>query len=316
MSLVVAALGGNALLRRNEPQTLAVQEANAFRACRALAGVAADHDLVVTHGNGPQVGLLAMQNEALDPDERPTLDVLGAVTEGTIGYLLERAMRSELPGRPVAALLTQVEVDPADSAFSRPTKPIGPIVDEAAARRSSGERGWSMAPEGGGWRRVVASPEPRAILELEALRLLVDRGVIAICAGGGGVPVTIASDGRVSGAPAVVDKDATAALLARQLQADVLMLLTDVAGVFDDFGGPSERLIEAATPDELKSLELPEGSMGPKVAACISFVEATGGRAAIGRLDDAAAVAEGSAGTQISRPHSTAAPPRSSAHRR
>ena len=316
MSLVVAALGGNALWRRNEPQTLAAQEANAFRACRALAAIAADHDLVVTHGNGPQVGLLAMQNEALDPAERPTLDMLGAVTEGTIGYLLERAMRSELPGRAVAALLTQVEVDPADPAFARPTKPIGPVFDEATARRIESERGWTMAPEGGGWRRVVASPRPQGILELEALRLLVDHGVVAICAGGGGVPVSIDASGRVSGSHAVVDKDSTAALLARELQADVLVLLTDVEGVFEGFGTPHARLIARATTAELKAMDLPDGSMGPKVRACLSFVEATGGRAAIGRLDDAAAVADGSAGTQISRPHSTEEPPRSNAHRR
>ena len=232
VSLVVAALGGNALLRRDEPQTLAAQEANAFRACRSLAAIAADHALVVTHGNGPKVGLLAMQNEALEPSERPTLDMLGAVTEGTIGYLLERAMRSELPGRAVAALLTQVEIDPTDPAFARPTKPIGPVFDESTARRFEAERGWAMAPEGRGWRRVVASPRPRGILELEALRLLVDHGVLAICAGGGGVPVSIDPDGRVHGAQAVVDKDATAALLARELQADVLLLLTDVEGVF------------------------------------------------------------------------------------
>ena len=300
MSLVVAALGGNALLRRDEPQTLAAQEANAFRACRSLAVIAADHNLVVTHGNGPQVGLLAMQNEALAPSERPTLDMLGAVTEGTIGYLLERAMRSELPGRAVAALLTQVQIDLNDPAFADPTKPIGPVFDEATAHRIATERGWTIAPEGSGWRRVVASPHPRGILELEALRLLVDHGVLAICAGGGGVPVSIDAEGRVLGAHAVVDKDATAALLARELQADVLVLLTDVEGVFEGFGEPGARLLERVTSTQLAALDLPSGSMGPKVRACISFVEATGGRAAIGRLDDAAAVAAGSAGTQVS----------------
>ena len=299
MSLVVAALGGNALMRRDEPMTLATQETNAFRACRALAEIATGHDLVVTHGNGPQVGLLAMQNEALDPTERPTLDVLGAVTEGTIGYLLERGMRSALPGRAVAALLTQVEVDPTDPAFARPTKPIGPVFDERTARRIESERGWTMVADGEGWRRVVASPKPHGILELEALRLLVDRGVIAICAGGGGVPVWIEADGHVRGAHAVVDKDATAALLARELQADVLVLLTDVAGVFEGFGTPDERLLERVTTDQMAALDLPEGWMGPKVKACIAFVEATGGRAAIGCLDDAAAVAAGSAGTQV-----------------
>lgn len=300
MTLVVAALGGNALLRRGEPQTLEAQEANALRACRALAEMAQDHDLVVTHGNGPQVGLAALRSEAGGRHPQP-LDVLGAETEGMIGYLLERGLRSVLPGRAVAALLTQVEVDPADPAFDEPTKPIGPVYDEATARRYAGERGWSVAPDGDGWRRVVPSPSPRGILELEAIRVLVERSVIPICAGGGGVPVTIDPDGRVHGVEGVVDKDATAALLARQLQADVLLLLTDVEGVLVDYGTPDERLLRRTTAAELRDLQLPAGSMGPKARACAAFVEATGGRAAIGRLGDAAAVARGEAGTQVER---------------
>ncbi|MBT8336464.1 MAG: carbamate kinase [Gemmatimonadetes bacterium] len=296
--MVVAALGGNALLPRGEPPTTATHEAHVARASTALAAIARDHDLVVTHGNGPQVGLLALR-AALDGNGGSPLDVLGAETEGWIGYLLERGLRSVLPGRAVAALLTQVEVDPADPAMGRPTKPIGPLYDEETARRLAAERGWSVERDEKGWRRVVPSPAPRRIVELEAIRLLVDHGVVPIYAGGGGVPVTTDESGRIRGVEAVVDKDATAGLLARQLQADVLLLLTDVDGVLLDYGSADERLLERATPDDLDALRLPAGSMGPKVAACSAFVRATRGRAAIGRLEDAAALAAGDAGTQI-----------------
>lgn len=299
MTLVVAALGGNALLRRGEEQTLAAQEVNAFAACAALARVAESWDLVLTHGNGPQVGLLALR-EALPGDVRTPLDLLGAETEGMIGYLLERGMRSVLPKRSVAALLTQVLVDPLDPAFDAPTKPIGPVFTAEESQRLARRHGWALGPEGDGWRRVVASPTPRGILELEAIRLLVDRGVIAICAGGGGVPVTVREDGRVVGVEAVVDKDATAALLARQLQADVLVLLTDVDGVYADYGRPEQRRLDRLTPEAAEGLALPAGSMAPKVRACLDFVTATGGRAAIGRLDQALEVVAGSAGTQFS----------------
>ncbi len=301
MTLVVVALGGNALLRRGEPPTLEVQESNAFAACAALARVGASHDLVVTHGNGPQVGLLALREALVGEGDRAPLDLLGAETEGMIGYLLERGMRSAMPDRAVAALLTQVLIDPDDPAFGSPTKPIGPLVSGDEARRIARERGWSMAEERDGWRRVVASPVPQGILELEAVRLLVDHGVVAICAGGGGVPVVVRSDGRVCGVEAVVDKDATAALLARQLQADALVLLTDVDGVYRDFGEPDEQLVTDVTPETLAGLDLPAGSMGPKVRACLDFVSATGGRAAIGSLDAAPDVVAGTAGTQFRR---------------
>lgn len=301
MSLVVVALGGNALLRRGEPLTLEAQEANVRVACRALAELASAHDLVITHGNGPQVGLLALRNEAYDATRPPPLDMLGAETEGMIGYLLERGLRSVLPGRAVAALLTQVSVDPDDPAFGRPTKPIGPVYDEDEAHRLADARGWAITRDGDGWRRVVPSPKPRGILELETIRLLVEHGVVPICAGGGGVPVTVTVDGRVHGVDGVIDKDATAALLARQLQADRLVLLTDVEGVCIDHGTPRARLLRHATPAQLRALRLPAGSMAPKAAACAEFVEATGGRAAIGRLDAAAAVVGGEAGTQVVR---------------
>lgn len=296
------ALGGNALLRRGEPPTLAVQEHNARAAARALAPIARDHALVVTHGNGPQVGMLALRAEALDPDNPVPLDVLGAESEGMIGYLLERGLRQELPERAVAALLTQVTVDPADPAFDHPTKPIGPVMDEALARRRADERGWRIARDGEGWRRVVPSPRPTGVLELEVLRLLVDHGVVPVCAGGGGVPVVIEDDGSISGVEGVVDKDRTAALLGRELQADLLVLLTDVEGVIEGFGTPGARVLERLTPDELRALELPAGSMGPKAEACAAFVEATGRPAAIGPLERAAGVVAGKAGTRIVPP--------------
>ena len=298
MSLVVAALGGNALLRRGERPTAEAQEANVLRASRALAEIARDHDLVVTHGNGPQVGLLALRSTTAG-DAASTLDVLGAESVGWIGYLLERGLRSVLLGRAVAALLTQVEVDLDDPAMRNPTKPIGQVYDVDTANRLAAEHGWTMAADGEGWRRVVPSPSPKRIVELEAIRVLVDHGVIPICAGGGGVPVCTDADGRVHGVEAVVDKDATAALLAQQLQADVLLLLTDVEGVLLDYGSPSQRLLERATPDELDALALPAGSMGPKVRACTDFVRATAGRAVIGRLEDAAVLVAGTAGTQV-----------------
>ncbi len=299
MSLVVAALGGNALLRRDEPLTDEAQERNAAAASRALADVAREHSLVVTHGNGPQVGLLALQAEALDLLHPVPLDVLGAQSEGMIGYLLERGLRRELPNVPVAALLTQVTVDPHDPAFHAPTKPIGPVLEEAEARRLAGERGWSIARDGPGWRRVVPSPAPEGIVELEVLRILVDHGVIPVCAGGGGVPVVPGPDGGLHGVEAVVDKDLTAALLARELQADLLVLLTDVEGILTDFGTERARVLPRLTPDELRALALPAGSMAPKAEACARFVEESGREAAIGSLTDARAVVEGRAGTRI-----------------
>jgi carbamate kinase len=200
---------------------------------------------------------------------------------------------------PVAALLTQVTVDPDDPAFANPSKPIGPVLPEGEARRLASERGWHIGPDGDGWRRIVPSPFPQGIVELEVLRLLVDHGVIPVCAGGGGVPVVPEADGGLRGIEAVVDKDHTAALLARQIQADVLVLLTDVRGVLEGFGTPDERVIRRTTPAELRRMDLPVGSMAPKAEACASFVEATGRVAAIGALDDALAVVQGRAGTRV-----------------
>ena len=295
---VVAALGGNALLRRGEPLDLPTQRRNARVAAGALAELARDHELVVTHGNGPQVGLLALQAAA--GQNGTPLDVLGAESDGMIGYVLAQELGNAMAGREVATVLTQVVVEPTDPAFDRPTKPIGPTyADRGAAGAAAARSRWAIARDGGAWRRVVASPEPRAIVELEPIRLLLAAGVIVICAGGGGVPVVRAPDGSLAGIEAVVDKDLTAALLATQLRADALLLLTDVDAVHVDHGMATERAVAKATPDELRALSLPAGSMAPKAEAAARFVAATGAQAAIGRLEDASALLAGRAGTAI-----------------
>jgi carbamate kinase len=296
---VVAALGGNALLRRGDPLEAEIQRRNAARAVAALAPLGRDHELVVTHGNGPQVGLLALQSVALTEVSPYPLDVLGAETEGMIGYLLEQELRNAVPGRDVATLLTQVLVDPSDPAFREPTKPIGPVYGEEEARRLAAERGWSIAPDPPGWRRVVASPEPQAIVELETIRLLVAAGVLVVCAGGGGIPVVVDGSGALHGVEAVIDKDRAAALLAASLGAEALILLTDVDAVYDGFGAASARPIGWTTPPELRRGSFPAGSMGPKVEAACRFVEWTGRRAAIGALEQAEELAAGRAGTQV-----------------
>jgi carbamate kinase len=294
----VIALGGNAILRRGEEPTAAAQRRNVERAVRAVARVAREHQVVITHGNGPQVGVLALQR-GKDGGAAFPLDVLGAQTEGMIGYLLSQGLQNELPERQVATILTQVEVDPDDPAFDRPTKPIGAVMPEDEARRLAEARGWELAPERLGWRRVVPSPEPRRILEVDTVRLLVDHGVLVVCAGGGGIPVIFDSWGRVFGVEAVIDKDRTAALLARDIDAEALLLLTDVDGVYRDWGTKGERLLERLDLDRWENLGLPEGSMRPKVVACADFVRQTGGFAAIGALEDAERILAGSAGTRV-----------------
>jgi carbamate kinase len=296
---VVAALGGNALLRRGEPADAEVQRRHVADAARSLAELARDHELIVTHGNGPQVGLLALQSAAYSEIAPYPFDVLGAESEGMIGYLLEQALRNEIPNRQVAALLTQVLVDPDDPAFKAPGKPIGPVYDEATGRRLAAERGWTVRSDGDRWRRVVASPEPQAIIELDTITTLVDLGVIVICAGGGGIPVVKNGAGRLHGVEAVIDKDLSAALLALELQADALLLLTDVEGVQLDYGTPSARPLHEATPAELAALDMPSGSMGPKAVAARRFVERGGQVAAIASLENARAALEGNAGTIV-----------------
>lgn len=298
MRLVVA-LGGNALLRRGQPLDVVVQRRNVEQAIRALAPVADGNQLIVTHGNGPQIGLLALQNEAYSAVSPYPLDVLGAESEGMIGYLIEEELRSVIPGREVATLLTQVLVDPADPAFASPSKPIGPVYDEPTARQLASRFGWTVGPDGPHWRRLVPSPRPRAIIQITAIRLLVEAGVIVICAGGGGIPVWRDAGGGLHGIEAVIDKDLASALLAIQLDADRLLLLTDVAYVECDWQTPMARPIYQTTPAELRPLVFAPGSMAPKVEAALHYVEATGHSAAIGALTDIAAIIRGEAGTQI-----------------
>lgn len=297
MRLVVA-LGGNALLRRGEPAEAATQRTHVLEAASALAALAVDHELVITHGNGPQVGLLALEADAYKAVTPYPLDILGAESQGMIGYLLVQALGGELQEREVVALLTQVVVDRDDPAFSRPTKPIGPIYDEPEARRLAAAYGWSVARDGRHFRRVVPSPEPRQIVELASVTRLLDSGAVVVCAGGGGVPVVRAGS-RLEGVEAVIDKDLTAALLAEGLSADRLLMLTDVPYVERDWGLSSATPIVETTPVELRSLPFAAGSMGPKVEAACRFVERSGGRAAIGALFELAAVARAEAGTRI-----------------
>lgn len=298
---IVAALGGNALLRRGDPMTAAHQRRNAEIAAKGLAGlVAAGHDLVVTHGNGPQVGLLALQGAAYRPEEAYPLDVLGAETEGMIGYLIEQELGNNLPrGRLVATLLTQVEVDADDPAFRQPSKPIGPVYDRAEAERLATARSWAVARDGQGYRRVVASPAPKRIFEIGVIEMLVGQGVIVICAGGGGIPVVTRADGSLVGVEAVIDKDSASCLVARELGAEALVMLTDVDAVQTDWNTPTARSIRSAGADALDRLEFAAGSMAPKVRAAQAFARTTGGFAVIGRLEDAADLLAGAAGTRV-----------------
>jgi carbamate kinase len=296
---VVVALGGNALLRRGEPPTEDAQWRNVQIAAEAVAAIASRHETVVTHGNGPQVGLLALEAEAYKEVPPYGLDILGAESQGMIGFMLENALRNKLPNVPVATLLTSVVIDATDSALSRPTKPVGPVYDEAVARRLASDRGWTLAPDGEFFRRVVPSPLPQEILQLPAISALILAGIMVICAGGGGVPVRRGANGKFAGVEGVVDKDMTAALLAESLRAQWLLLLTDVPAVLADWGTPNARPISRSSPSDLRALDFAAGSMGPKVAAACRFVERTGGTAAIGALSDAASLLTGEAGTII-----------------
>jgi carbamate kinase len=298
---IVAALGGNALLQRGEKPDSEVQEQHVGTAVAALGPLARSHDLVITHGNGPQVGMLALESE-LDPalSHPYPFDVLGAQTQGMIGYWLARAFRAEVPDRQVGCLICQTLVRADDPAFASPAKFVGPGYDEDQARIVAEARGWTVRKDGSRWRRVVPSPEPTELLELSLIEALIATGAIVICAGGGGIPVVRHADQNgMTGVEAVVDKDLTSALLARSIGADLLMLLTDVTAVFDGFGTESARPIECATVDQLRGDLLPAGSMGPKVEAACRFVEATGKKAVIGRLEDAEAMFLGKAGTTV-----------------
>ena len=304
MKLVVA-LGGNALLRRSQVASAPNQLANVRVAAAQLARVAAAHDMVLTHGNGPQVGLLALQSAAYAAVDSYPLDVLDAESEGMLGYLLEQELANLLPSeRAVASLLTRVEVDPQDPAFLTPTKPIGPVYTKAQADELAGRRHWAMVADGAGWRRVVPSPKPLRVPGLEVIRGLLARGTLVIAAGGGGMPVVPRPDGGgLQGVEAVIDKDLCSALIATGLQADCLIIATDVDAVYLDWGLPTQRAVGRTTPQALAAHGFAAGSMGPKVEAACSFVRASGQRAAIGALDAIEALLAGTGGTQI-----TAAP--------
>jgi carbamate kinase len=298
---VVVALGGNALLRRGQPLTAGVQRENVRIAARALAPVALEHQLVISHGNGPQVGLLALQSAAYGGMESYPLDVLGAESEGMIGYMIEQELGNLLPFEvPFATILTMVEVDPEDPAFANPTKPIGPGYAEEEAKRLAAEKGWTVRRDGDRWRRVVPSPRPRRIFEIRPVKWLLEKGAIVICAGGGGIPTQYQPGTRtLVGAEVVIDKDRASALLAIELQADVLVMATDADAVYLDWGTPAARPVGRATPEEMERHAFADGSMGPKVEAACDFVRQTGRRAAIGSLEHVAGMVAGSAGTQI-----------------
>jgi carbamate kinase len=297
VSRLVVALGGNALLRRGEPAEAETQRRNVAAAAAALARLADGNELVVTHGNGPQVGLLALEADAYHAVKPYPLDVLGAESQGMIGYLIVQALRAETDAS-VVALLTEVVVASDDPAFAHPTKPIGPVYTADEARRVAAEHGWDVAPDGAHHRRVVPSPQPLDVVELEAVEKLLEHGAIVVCAGGGGIPV-VREGNTLRGVEAVIDKDLTAALLAEQLHADRLVILTDVSHVERGWRTPAAAPIEHASPAELRRLEFADGSMGPKVEAACRFVERTGHDAAIGSLAELAAVAAGRAGTRV-----------------
>jgi carbamate kinase len=302
MMRVVIALGGNALLHRGEPLTAENQRRNVKIAAAALAPIAHEHQLVITHGNGPQVGLLALQCAAYKLEESFPLDVLDAETEGMIGYLIEQELSTRLPARHrCATLLTLVEVDPKDPAFDKPSKPIGPVYSEDEARTLQRTQGWHIARDGIHYRRVVPSPRPKRIFELAVIELLVSQNVTVICAGGGGIPTVAMQDGSLIGIEAVIDKDLASGLLARQLNADAFIMLTDVDAVYDRWGVRDARAIRRASPQAMCRFDFAAGSMGPKIDAAVEFAEQTGGLAGIGLLVDAQAILQREAGTVVAR---------------
>jgi carbamate kinase len=301
---VVVALGGNALLKRGEPMTADVQRRNIATAAAALAPVAREHQLVVSHGNGPQVGLLALQGAAYKPDEAYPLDVLGAETEGMIGYMIEQELGNLLPFEvPFATLLTMVEVDPDDPGFKNPTKFVGPVYDKAESERIAKEKQWVMKADGPKWRRVVPSPMPKRIFEIRPIKWLLERGTIVICAGGGGIPTMYqrGKERHLVGVEAVIDKDLCSELLARELDADMFVMATDTTGVFVGWGTPEAKAIHKANPAAMAKHEFPAGSMGPKVEAACHFAMTTGRTAAIGALADIPGILHAEKGTLISK---------------
>ncbi|WP_339522296.1 carbamate kinase [Pseudomonas sp. EL_65y_Pfl2_R96] len=297
---IVVALGGNALLRRGEPMTADNQRANIRVATEQIAKIYPGNQLVIAHGNGPQVGLLSLQAAAYTQVSPYPLDVLGAETEGMIGYIIEQELGNLLDFEvPLATLLTQVEVDPNDPAFQSPSKPIGPVYTKADAEKLAAEKGWAIAPDGDKFRRVVASPKPKRIFEIRPIKWLLDKGSIVICAGGGGIPTMYGADGKLQGVEAVIDKDLCSALLAEQLESELLVIATDVSAAFINFGKPTQKAIAQAHPDDMEKLGFAAGSMGPKVQAACEFARHTGKTAVIGSLSDIEAIVQGKAGTRI-----------------
>lgn len=297
---IVIALGGNALLRRNEPLTVQNQLANIKKAAFHIAKCVPGNQLIITHGNGPQVGLLALQNDAYQTIKPYPLDVLNAETEGMIGYLLEQEMANQLTqDETVVTLLTRVLVDQNDAAFLKPTKPIGPMYSKEEAESLAKERQWTIAVDGSGYRRVVPSPDPQKILGVDPILWLLEKKVIVIAAGGGGIPIA-EKNGTMIGVEAVIDKDLCSALLAQEVHADCLLIVTDVDAVYVDWGKPTQSAIQKITSRELQLMAFPAGSMGPKIKAACQFVEATKKMAVIGALDQIEAMLQGVAGTKIS----------------
>jgi carbamate kinase len=299
---ILVALGGNALLKRGEPMTAEVQRANVQTAARSLAPVAERHQLVLSHGNGPQVGLLALQGAAYTAVDPYPLDLLGAQTEGMIGYLIEQELGNLLPEDvPLATVLTMIEVDPDDPGFADPTKFVGPVYGDDEAEKLAAAKGWVFKRDGERLRRVVPSPAPRRIFEIRPIRWLLDKGVLVVCTGGGGIPTAWVpgEERRLAGVEAVIDKDLASELLAREVGADLFVMATDVDGVYDAWGTPEQRKLDRVTPGELRARPFAAGSMGPKVEAAARFVETTGKRAAIGALDEIEQIVEGRAGTTV-----------------
>ena len=297
---IVIALGGNALLQRGQPMTAENQRANIRIAAERIAAVVPGNEIVVAHGNGPQVGLLALQAAAYTEVAPYPLDVLGAQTDAMIGYVIEQELGNLLPEhQQLATMLTMIEVDRRDPAFANPTKPIGPVYDRDTAEQLAAASGWSIAADGDKFRRVVASPKPKRIFEIRPIRTLVESGVVVICAGGGGIPTMYDENNDLQGVEAVIDKDLASALLADELGADLLVIATDVDGVYLNWGQPDQQRLGAVTADDLDGLELPAGSMGPKVAAATGFARRTGNEAVIGSLTDIADIVRGSAGTRV-----------------
>lgn len=296
---IVVALGGNALLRRGQQLSAANQLANVRTAVKYIAKVAANHSVTITHGNGPQVGLLALQNDAYKDVPPYPLDVLDAQTQAMVGYMIEQELGNALPQEcRITTVLTQVQVDPQDPAFEKPTKPIGPLYTKQQAEKLEAELGWDIAPDGDQYRRVVPSPKPQRIIELEVISSLIARGYFVVCVGGGGIPIVI-EDGIARGVECVIDKDLASSMLARELDVDLFIIATDVEGVYLDWGTPAQRMLTSATVNELRGMDFATGSMAPKVQAACDFVEATGKTAVIGSLQDIEEIVAGTAGTRI-----------------